>query len=106
MDQRSCGSWLTQIMTEAHRLTKAGGTALLFTDWRQLPITTDAIQAADWLRRGVVLAWHKPQARPQKGRDTQNCEFIVWTSNGPIDAARNPVYLPGLLSQDDLTPTL
>lgn len=47
MDQRSCGSWLTQIMTEAHRLTKAGGTALLFTDWRQLPITTDAIQAAD-----------------------------------------------------------
>lgn len=46
----------------------------------------------------MVLAWHKPQARPQKGRDTQNCEFIVWTSNGPIDAARNPVYLPGLYS--------
>ncbi|KMS66596.1 DNA methylase [Streptomyces viridochromogenes] len=97
MDQRSYGFWLTQIMTEAHRLTKVGGTALLFTDWRQLPITTDAIQAAGWLWRGV-LAWHKPQARPQKGRFTQNCEFIVWASNGPIDAARNPVYLPGLYS--------
>jgi len=97
MDQRSYGFWLTQIMTEAHRLTKTGGTALLFTDWRQLPITTDAIQAAGWLWRGV-LAWHKPQARPQKGRFTQNCEFIVWASNGPIDASRNPVYLPGLYS--------
>lgn len=97
MDQRSYGFWLTQIMTEAHRLTKVGGTALLFTDWRQLPITTDAIQAAGWLWRGV-LAWHKPQARPQKGRFTQNCEFIIWASNGAIDAARNPVYLPGLYS--------
>lgn len=97
MDQRSYGFWLTQIMTEAQRLAKVGGTALLFTDWRQLPITTDAIQAAGWLWRGV-LAWHKPQARPQKGRFTQNCEFIVWASNGPIDAARNPVYLPGLYS--------
>lgn len=97
MDQRSYGFWLTQVMTEAHRLTKTGGTALLFTDWRQLPITTDAIQAAGWLWRGV-LAWHKPQARPQKGRFTQNCEFIVWGSRGPIDASRNPVYLPGLYS--------
>ncbi|MFF7899701.1 DNA-methyltransferase [Streptomyces sp. NPDC088817] len=97
MDQRSYGFWLTQIMTEAHRLTKTGGTALLFTDWRQLPITTDAIQAAGWLWRGV-LTWHKPQARPQKGRFTQNCEFIVWASKGAIDGSRNPVYLPGLYS--------
>lgn len=97
MDQRSYGFWLTQIMTESHRLTKTGGTALLFTDWRQLPTTTDAIQAAGWLWRGV-LAWHKPQARPQKGRFTQNCEFIVWASKGAIDGSRNPVYLPGLYS--------
>ncbi len=97
MDQRSYGFWLTQIMTEAHRLTKTGGTALLFTDWRQLPTTTDAIQAAGWLWRGV-LAWHKPQARPQKGRFTQNVEFIVWASKGPIDGSRNPVYLPGMYS--------
>ncbi|OEV04039.1 DNA methylase [Streptomyces nanshensis] len=97
MDQRSYGFWLTQIMTEAHRLTKSGGTALIFTDWRQLPVSSDAIQAAGWLWRGI-LTWHKPQARPQKGRFTQNCEFILWASNGPIDAARNPVYLPGLYS--------
>lgn len=97
MDQRSYGFWLTQIMTEAQRLTKVGGTALLFTDWRQLPTTTDALQAAGWLWRGV-LAWHKPAARPQKGRFTQNCEFVVWGSNGPMDGSHHPVYLPGLYS--------
>ncbi|MFJ9551250.1 DNA-methyltransferase [Streptomyces erythrochromogenes] len=96
MDQRSYGFWLTQIMTEAHRLTKPTGTALLFTDWRQLPVTTDAIQAAGWLWRGI-LTWHKPQARPQKGRFRQDCEYIVWASKGPMDNSR-AIYLPGLYS--------
>ncbi|MBC2878075.1 MULTISPECIES: DNA-methyltransferase [Streptomyces] len=97
MDQRSYTFWLTQIMTEAHRLTKDGGTALLFTDWRQLPATTDAFQAAGWLWLGI-LTWHKPQARPQKGKFRQDCEYIVWGAKGKIDASRNPVYLPGLYS--------
>ncbi|MEU8543187.1 site-specific DNA-methyltransferase [Streptomyces sp. NPDC048717] len=97
MDQRSYTLWLTQIMTEAHRATKHGGTALLFTDWRQLPATTDALQAAGWLWLGV-LTWHKPQARPQKGKFRQDCEFMVWGAKGKIDAAANPVYLPGLYS--------
>lgn len=97
MDQRSYTFWLTQIMTEAHRATKSGGTALLFTDWRQLPATTDAFQAAGWLWLGI-LTWHKPQARPQKGKFRQDCEYIVWGAKDKIDAARNPVYLPGLYS--------
>ncbi|MFI0107998.1 DNA-methyltransferase [Streptomyces parvus] len=97
MDQRSYTLWLTQIMTEAHRLTKVGGSALLFTDWRQLPATTDAFQAAGWLWLGI-LTWHKPQARPQKGKFRQDCEYIVWGAKGKIDAAANPVYLPGLYS--------
>ncbi|MFI5804400.1 DNA-methyltransferase [Streptomyces sp. NPDC051561] len=97
MDQRSYTRWLTQIMTEAHRATKVGGTALLFTDWRQLPATSDAFQAAGWLWLGI-LTWHKPQARPQKGKFRQDCEYIVWGAKGRIDADRNPVYLPGLYS--------
>lgn len=49
MDQRPHGFWLTHIMTEAHRLTKPGGTALLFTTWCQMPTTTDVLQTAGWL---------------------------------------------------------
>ena len=77
MDQRSYGFWLTQIMTEAHRLTKTGGTALLFTDWRQLPTTTDAIQAAGWLWRGV-LAW----------QSTMSTLVTIWRRRSSLDTER------------------
>ncbi|MFF4285652.1 DNA-methyltransferase [Streptomyces sp. NPDC001633] len=98
MDQRSYGFFLTQNLTEAYRICRPSGSALIFTDWRQLPITSDALQAAGWLWRGV-LTWHKPAARPQKGRFKQDCEYILWATKGPVDAERNPVYLPGLYSQ-------
>ncbi|MFC8912349.1 DNA-methyltransferase, partial [Streptomyces cinereoruber] len=57
----------------------------------------DALQAAGWLWLGV-LTWHKPQARPQKGKFRQDCEFIVWGAKGRVNASANPVYLPGLYS--------
>ena len=96
-DQRSYGYWLTLILLQGLRVTRPGGAALVFTDWRQLPVTTDALQAAGWTWRGVA-AWHKPIARPQKGRLRQECEFIVWGSAGAMIPANNPVYLPGLYS--------
>ncbi|MEU4200792.1 site-specific DNA-methyltransferase [Streptomyces sp. NPDC026294] len=94
-DQRSYGFWLTLLLTESYRATVESGTALIFTDWRQLPTTTDALQAAGWTWRGIA-SWHKPVSRPQKGRLKQSCEYIVWGTKGPVDANRNPVYLPGL----------
>lgn len=93
-DQRSYGYWLTLILTGCHRLTRPGGAALVFTDWRQLPVTTDALQAAGYTWRGIA-AWRKPIARPQRGRPRQECEFIVWGSNGAMIPSNNPVYLPG-----------
>ncbi|MEV1020692.1 site-specific DNA-methyltransferase [Streptomyces sp. NPDC050264] len=93
-DQRSYLAWLSLILAECHRLTRPGGAALVFTDWRQLPITTDALQAAGYTWRGVAV-WQKPIARPQPGRLRQECEFIVWGSNGPVFTGDNPVYLPG-----------
>ncbi|MGK4581643.1 DNA-methyltransferase [Kitasatospora sp. HPMI-4] len=94
-DQRSYTYWLSQLLAESYRATKNGGVALVFTDWRQLAATSDALQAGGWIWRGA-LAWYKPAARPQKGRFTQNCEFVLWGSKGPIDGDAHPVYLPGL----------
>ncbi|TDC72616.1 DNA-methyltransferase [Streptomyces hainanensis] len=96
-DQRSYGYWLTLNLTQAYRITKSSGTALIFTDWRQLPVTTDAFQAAGWTWRGIAT-WHKPASRPQKGRIKQDCEYVVWGTKGPVDPDRNPIYLPGLFS--------
>jgi len=94
-DQRSYTYWLSQLLAESYRATRDGGTALVFTDWRQLAATADALQAGGWIWRGA-LAWYKPAARPQKGRFTQHCEFVLWGSKGAMDADANPVYLPGL----------
>lgn len=81
-DQRSFLVWCTMWLDQARRKTKEGGFAVLFTDWRQLPATTDALQAGGWVWRGV-LPWIKPGARPQLGRFTQSAEFIVWGTKGP-----------------------
>ncbi len=93
-DQRSYGYWSTLWMTEVLRATRPGGHLLVFTDWRQLPTTTDAVQAAGWLWRGII-PWDKTEAvRPQLGRFRAQAEYVVWATHGPIDAA-GPV-LPGV----------
>lgn len=83
-DQRAYAYWSALWMGEALRLTRPGGVILAFTDWRQLPATTDAVQAGGWVWRGIV-PWAKPTARPQSGRFAAQCEYVVWGSAGPME---------------------
>ena len=77
-DQRSFLAWCTLWLFECLRVTKPGAPICLFTDWRQLPITTDAMQAGGWVWRGIV-PWDKTEgARPCRGRFTAQCEYVVW----------------------------
>ena len=82
-DQRGYGYWSALWLGECLRVVRTGGVALLFTDWRQLPTTTDALQAGGFVWRGIV-PWYKPAARPTSGRFTANCEYVVWGSAGPM----------------------
>jgi site-specific DNA-methyltransferase (adenine-specific) len=82
-DQRGWAYWMALWLGEALRATKPGGVIAMFTDWRQLPAATDCLQAGGWVERGIV-PWIKPDSRPQLGRFTQNAEFVVWGSNGPM----------------------
>lgn len=82
-DQRAFLTWCHMWMAECLRVTKPGGLLLTFTDWRQLPTMTDAVQVGGWVWRGVV-PWAKPAARPQPGRFTQSCEYVVWGSRGGV----------------------
>lgn len=91
-DQRGFGYWCALWLDEARRVVRPGGVACLFTDWRQLPTTTDALQAGGWIWRGIV-PWSKPVSRPQLGRFKAQCEYVVWGSNGPLPAVGEA--LPG-----------
>lgn len=96
-DQRSYTYWCTLWLTEALRLTKPRSICMVFTDWRQLPATSDALQAAGWVWRGLVV-WHKPGARPHKGRFANAAEYLVWGSNGHLGAQPEAPCLPGVYS--------
>lgn len=96
-DQRSYLAWLSLVMTEARRVTVEGGSVLVATDWRQLPVTTDAVQAGDWVWAGIVT-WAKPQhrSRPRRGGFWNQAEYYVWGVAGRL-RTDHEVYLPGVI---------
>jgi site-specific DNA-methyltransferase (adenine-specific) len=92
-DQIGYWFWTSLWVSELRRILKPGAICGLFTDWRQLPATTSALQAGGFVWRGIV-AWHKPAARPTQGRFTNACEYVVWGTNGPRELDGSA--LPGL----------
>lgn len=93
-DQRSYLAWCSLWLSECLRIVKPGRPALVFTDWRQLPITSDALQAGGFVWRGVI-AWDKGRGtRPSVGFNAQ-AEYIVWGTRGPLDLGHE-VYLDGV----------
>jgi site-specific DNA-methyltransferase (adenine-specific) len=95
-DQRSYITWLALILSHSLCASTSGASALVFTDWRQLPATSDALQAAGWTWRGII-PWRKPIARPQRDGFRRECEYVLWGSNGQPLRHADPVYLPGYL---------
>ena len=95
-DQRSMLLWMNLWLSEAQRVLEVGAPIALFTDWRQLPIMTDALQVAGFVWRGVAV-WDKTEAtRPQMDGFKSQCEYIVWGSNGPMPRDGRVGCLPGL----------
>lgn len=94
-DQRSFGTWCDYWLSACLYVAKPGAMCMVFTDWRQLPTLTDAIQSAGWVWCGIAV-WDKGEGtRPQLGRPRAQAEYIVWATNGPrpLDG---PV-IPGVL---------
>lgn len=80
-DQRSFLAWASLWLTAARNLAAPGAMAIIFTDWRQLPTVTDAVQCGGWLWRGLAT-WWKPGIRMQRGCFSASSEFLVWGTNG------------------------
>lgn len=83
-DQRAFLVWCSLWMGWCLDRTNKGGILACFTDWRQLPTTTDAVQSGGWVWRGICV-WDKTEmCRPQKGRYRNQSEYFVWASAGPM----------------------
>ncbi|MBB4728275.1 DNA-methyltransferase [Xanthomonas arboricola] len=96
-DQRSHLKWMHLWLSECARVLKDGAPVLLFTDWRQLPLTTDALQIAGFTWRGITV-WDKTEGvRPQLGRFRNQAEYIVWGSKGNMPLDRRAPVLPGVV---------
>ena len=93
-DQRSHLTWCALWLSQCLRVLVPGGVCAVFTDWRQLPTTTDALQVGGFVWRGIV-PWHKPNGRRVQGRYANACEYIVWGTNGPRPLDTLPNALPG-----------
>lgn len=99
-DARSWGFWMTLWLTLALERTAPGGYALVFSDWRQLPMLTDVFQAGGFVWRGIV-PWDKTEAAraPHTGYFRHQCEYVVWGSNGPCAAASHGGPWPGMVRE-------
>lgn len=98
-DQRSYLHWSALWMGLCTERLAEGGLMIVFSDWRQLPVTTDAMQAAGVTWRGIAV-WDKTWgARPYKGGFRSQAEYIVWGSKGPL---RGETYSPGVFRVNPL----
>lgn len=95
-DQRSWTRWCAEWLRLCYSALKVGSPFAVFSDWRQLPALTDAVQMADLVWRGVAV-WDKTEGcRPQPGRPRNQCEYIVWGSKGRLPLDRRAPILPGV----------
>ncbi|WP_065470415.1 DNA-methyltransferase, partial [Xanthomonas bromi] len=98
-DQRSHLKWMHLWLSECARVLKDRAPVLLFTDWRQLPLTTDALQIAGFTWRGITV-WDKTEGvRPQLGRFRNQAEYIVWGSKGNMPLDRRAPVLPWVIRE-------
>ena len=89
-DQRAFLTWSSIWFSKLLRVSKPGATLCAFTDWRQLPTMTDAVQCGGWVWRNIVT-WWKPGVRMQRGRFSSSAEYVVYASAGvPAEGEKSP----------------
>lgn len=89
-DQRAFLAWSSIWFGYLLRASNPGATACVFTDWRQLPTMSDAVQCGGWVWRNIVT-WWKPGIRMQRGRFSLSAEYVLYASNGvPTEGERSP----------------
>lgn len=93
-DQRTHLMWSVRWMEQALRLTRPGGWLMVFSDWRQVPLTSDALQIAGWQWRGIAV-WDKANfSRPVTGIFRPQAEYILYATRGKRDKSKQQKGCP------------
>lgn len=82
MDQKSFTEFMRMVLNKCRQKSKDESICAVFVDWRNISAMTDALQAAGWVYRGIVV-WDKGNSRPVPNRFRNDCEYVVWGTNGP-----------------------
>jgi len=87
-DGRWWAFWCSLWLGETLRIVRPAGYALMFSDWRQLPLASDALQSGGFVWRGI-LAWDKGRAAraPHTGYFRHQAEYVLWGTRGPAQKA-------------------
>jgi site-specific DNA-methyltransferase (adenine-specific) len=89
-DQRSWMAWCAMWLRACLAAVKTGGTAMVFSDWRQTPTLSDALQAAGWTWKRLFV-WDKKNAIPARsGMFRQSCEFVLIGQKGSNKTRATP----------------
>ncbi len=81
-DQRAFLAWCSLWLCAAHHAARPGAILEVFSDWRQVPILTDAVQCGGWTWRNLAT-WWKPGCRMQRGRFSSSAEYVIYATRGP-----------------------
>jgi len=79
------------VLSKCRQKSKEGSVCAVFVDWRNIAPMIDALQASGWVYRGIVV-WNKGNSRPSPNRFRNDCEYVVWGTNGP----RKTEYIDGV----------
>jgi site-specific DNA-methyltransferase (adenine-specific) len=94
-DQRAWALWTAAWSWAARRVVRPGGHVFVFSDWRQLPTASDALQLGGWIWRGVVTWDKSPRGLPARGFFRNNVEFVLWGTSGPMRDREAVTAIPG-----------
>lgn len=94
-DQRAWALWTAAWSWAARQVVRPGGHFFCFSDWRQLPTASDALQLGGWIWRGVVTWDKSPRGLPARGFFRNNVEFVVWGTSGPMRDREAVATIPG-----------
>lgn len=89
-DQRSFKYWSSLWIGQAFRASKDSAYCLIFTDWRQIATTIDALQAGGFCYKGLI-SWDKGNGAraPHRGYFRHQCEYIPWGTKGKVPKPRD-----------------